>query len=225
MPGILYVISTPIGNLKDITLRAIETLKAVDIIACEDTRHTKKLLSHYGITTPTTSYFEYNKVKKGEYLMRLLEEGKSVGLVSDSGTPGISDPGYNIIKLAIEKEIRIIAIPGPCAFISALILSGMPTDNFLFCGFLSNKGSKRRRQLELLKGQTRTIIFYESPHRILKALQDMLEIFGDRDIFIARELTKVFEELLRMKISEAIRHFTSIPPRGEFILVVKGEKS
>ena len=225
MPGILYVISTPIGNLKDITLRAIETLKAVDIIACEDTRHTKKLLSHYGITTPTTSYFEYNKVKKGEYLMRLLEEGKSVGLVSDSGTPGISDPGYNIIKLAIEKEIRIIAIPGPCAFISALILSGMPTDNFLFCGFLSNKGSKRRRQLELLKGQTRTIIFYESPHRILKALQDMLEIFGDRDIFIARELTKVFEELLRMKISGAIRHFTSIPPRGEFILVVKGEKS
>lgn len=225
MPGILYVISTPIGNLKDITLRAIETLKAVDIIACEDTRHTKKLLSHYGITTPTTSYFEYNKVKKGEYLMRLLEEGKSVGLVSDSGTPGISDPGYNIIKLAIEKEIRIIAIPGPCAFISALILSGMPTDNFLFCGFLSNKGSKRRRQLELLKGQTRTIIFYESPHRILKALQDMLEIFGDRDIFIARELTKVFEELLRMKISEAIRHFTSIPPRGEFILVVRGEKS
>src|SRR3989338_801579 len=225
MPGILYVISTPIGNLKDITLRAIETLKAVDIIACEDTRHTKKLLSHYGITTLTTSYFEYNKVKKGEYLMRLLEEGKSVGLVSDSGTPGISDPGYNIIKLAIEKEIRIIAIPGPCAFISALILSGMPTDNFLFCGFLSNKGSKRRRQLELLKGQTRTIIFYESPHRILKALQDMLEIFGDRDIFIARELTKVFEELLRMKISGAIRHFTSIPPRGEFILVVRGEKS
>lgn len=225
MPGTLYVISTPIGNLKDITLRAIDTLKTVDIIACEDTRHTKKLLSHYGITTSTTSYFEYNKIKKGRYLMQLLEEGRDIGLVSDSGTPGISDPGYNIISLAIEKDIHIVAIPGPCAFISALILSGMPTDNFLFCGFLSHKSSKRRRQLELLKGQPKTIILYESPHRLLKALQDMLDIFGDRDIFIARELTKVFEELLRLKVSGAIRHFTTSPPRGEFILVVKGEKS
>lgn len=225
MPGTLYIVSTPIGNLKDITLRAIETLRAVDVIACEDTRQTKKLLSHYGVSTPTTSYFEYNKVKKGRYLMQLLEEGKSIGLVSDSGTPGISDPGYNIIKLAIESNIRIVSIPGPCAFISALILSGMPTDSFLFCGFLSHKGSKRRRQLELLKGQPKTIILYESPHRLLKALQDMMDIFGDRDIFIARELTKVFEELLRLKISSAIQHFTSILPRGEFILVVRGEKS
>ncbi len=222
MPGKLYIVSTPIGNLKDITFRAIETLKEADLIACEDTRHTKKLLSHYGIITPTTSYFEHNKVRKGEYLVRLLKEGKNIALVSDSGTPGISDPGFKIINLAIEKGVPITIIPGPCAFVSALVLSGMPTDSFVFQGFLSQKKAKRRRQLEALKDEKRTIVLYESPHRLLKALGDILGILGDRDIAITRELTKVFEETLRLKVSKAIQHFTTQAPRGEFVLIIKG---
>lgn len=222
MPGKLYIVSTPIGNLKDITFRAIETLKEADLIACEDTRHTKKLLSHYGIITPTTSYFEHNKVRKGEYLVRLLKEGKNIALVSDSGTPGISDPGFKIINLAIEKGVPITIIPGPCAFVSALVLSGMPTDSFVFQSFLSQKKAKRRRQLEALKDEKRTIVLYESPHRLLKALGDILGILGDRDIAITRELTKVFEETLRLKVSKAIQHFTTQAPRGEFVLIIKG---
>ena len=222
MSGKLFIVSTPIGNLKDITLRAIDTLKEVDLIACEDTRHTKKLLSHYGISTPTTSYFEHNKIKKGEYLVSLLKEDKNVALVSDSGTPGISDPGYKIINLAIENEIPVTIIPGPCAFVSALVLSGMPTDSFIFLGFLSFKGAKRRKQLEALKKEKRTIILYESPHRLVKTLGDILDILEDREIAIARELTKMFEEALRLKVSEAIQHFTKTPPRGEFVLIIKG---
>jgi len=222
MPGQLFIISTPIGNLEDITLRAIETLKKVDLIACEDTRHTKKLLSRYGISTPTTSYFEHNKIRKGRYLVELLKEGKNIGLVSDSGTPGVSDPGYKIIRLAIENDITVTIIPGACAFISGLVLSGMPTDSFVFQGFLSFKSAKRRRQLEALKNEKRTIILYESPHRLLKALGDILDILGDRDIAIARELTKVFEECLRLKASQAIEHFTKNSPRGEFVLVIRG---
>ncbi len=222
MPGTLFIVSTPIGNLKDITLRAIDTLKAVDLIACEDTRHTRRLLSHYGINTPTTSYFEHNKIRKGDYLVRLLKEGKKIALVSDSGTPGISDPGFNIIRLVIENSIPLTVIPGPSALISALILSGMPTDSFSFHGFLSNKRAKRRRQLEPLKTQKNTTVFYESPHRILKTLHDILDVLGDREIVIGRELTKLFEEVLRFKVSEAIQHFTNNPPRGEFILVIKG---
>lgn len=221
MPGTLSIVSTPIGNLNDITFRAIDTLKEVDLIACEDTRHTKKLLSHYAITTPTTSYFEHNKLRKGAYLVQLLKEGKNIALVSDSGTPGISDPGYNIIKLAIENEIPITVIPGPCAFVSALVLSGMPIDSFVFFGFLSHKSAKRRKQLEALKKDERTIILYESPHRLLKTLNDILDILGDREIAITRELTKVFEEVLRLKVTEAIRHFTKNPPRGEFVLIIQ----
>ena len=224
MTGKLYIVSTPIGNLKDITFRAIETLKEVDLIACEDTRHTKKLLSHYTIARPLTSYFEHNKIKKGEYLMRLLKEGRKIALVSDSGTPGISDPGFNIIRLAIENGMPVIAIPGPCAFISALVLSGMPTDSFLFQGFLSYKKAKRRKQLEFLKQEKKTIILYESPHRLLKTLGDILDILGDRHIAITRELTKLFEEILRLKVSSAIQHFTANPPRGEFVLIIKGVK-
>lgn len=222
MPGKLFIVSTPIGNLKDITFRAIETLKAVDLIACEDTRHTRKLLSHYAITTPTTSYFEHNKIKKGEYLMRLLKEGKEIALVADSGTPGISDPGFKIIRLAIENDVPVTVMPGPCAFVSALVLSGIATDSFLFQGFLSNKKAKRRKQLEALKHGKRTIVLYESPHRLLKTLGDILDILGDRDIAITRELTKVFEESLRLKVSSAIQHFTYHPPRGEFVLIIKG---
>ncbi|MFC1509579.1 16S rRNA (cytidine(1402)-2'-O)-methyltransferase [Candidatus Omnitrophota bacterium] len=222
MPGKLFIVSTPIGNLKDITFRAIETLKEVDLIACEDTRHTKKLLSHYDISTPTTSYFEHNKIKKGEYLIGLLKEGKNIALVSDSGTPGISDPGFNIIRLAIQNNIEVTPMPGPSALVTALVVSGMPTDSFVFQGFLSFKKGKRRNQLKALKDEKRTIILYESPHRLLRALGDILDILGDRDIAVSRELTKVFEETLRLKVSSAIKHFTKNPPRGEFVLIIKG---
>ncbi|MBU0758802.1 MAG: 16S rRNA (cytidine(1402)-2'-O)-methyltransferase [Candidatus Omnitrophica bacterium] len=222
MSGKLFIVATPIGNLKDITLRAIETLKSVALIACEDTRHTRKLLDHYGVNTPTTSYFEHNKMKKGRYLVRLLKEGRQVALVSDSGTPGISDPGYNIINLAIKDDIPVTIIPGPCAFVSALVVSGLPTDSFVFHGFLSNKKTKRRRQLEALNPEKKTMILYESPHRIAKTLADILDILGDREIVIVRELTKMFEEIVRSNVSGALEHFIKRPPRGEFILLIRG---
>jgi 16S rRNA (cytidine1402-2'-O)-methyltransferase len=218
----LFIVSTPIGNLKDITFRAVETLKAVSLIACEDTRHTKKLLSHYGISTPTTSYFEYNKIQKGEHLLKILKEGRDIALVSDSGTPGISDPGFNIVRLAIENNIQVVVIPGPSAIIAGIVLSGMPTDSFVFEGFLSQKPGKRRNELKALSQEKRTIVIYESPHRILKTLKDMLDIMGDRDIAICREVTKIFEETIRAKVSEAIEHFTKNEPRGEFTVVIKG---
>lgn len=223
MTGKLFVVATPIGNLKDITFRAIEVLKSVSLIACEDTRHTKKLLSHYSITTPTTSYFEYNKIQKGGYLLRLLKEGKDIALVSDSGTPGISDPGFNIIRLATENNIPVTVIPGPSAIIAGLVLSGLPTDSFVFEGFLAQKQGKRRKELEFLSQEKRTIVLYESPHRLLKTLKDILDIMGNRDIAIIREVTKVFEETIRFKVSEAIEHFTKNQPRGEFIIVIKGK--
>jgi 16S rRNA (cytidine1402-2'-O)-methyltransferase len=223
MTGKLFIVATPIGNLKDITFRAVETLKEADLIACEDTRHTKKLLSHYGITVSVTSYFEHNKIKKGEYLTGLLKEGKNIALVSDSGTPGISDPGYNIINTAIKNNIPVTIIPGPCAFVSALVISGLPTDSFIFHGFLSNKKAKRQRQLEQFRDEKKTMIFYESPHRLLMMLKDMYDVIGNREISVIRELTKIFEESLRLKIDEAIEYFTQKPPRGEFILVVRGK--
>jgi len=223
MTGKLFIVATPIGNLKDITFRAIETLKAVALIACEDTRHTKKLLSHYGISTPTTSYFEYNKIQKGGHLLKLLKEGRDIALVSDSGTPGISDPGFNIVRLAIENSILITVIPGPSAIIAGIVLSGMPTDSFVFEGFLAQRPGKRRNELKALNQEKRTIVIYESPHRILKTLKDILDVMGDRDISVMRELTKVFEETLRLKVSESIEHFTKNSPRGEFIIVIKGK--
>ena len=220
MTGTLYVVATPIGNLEDITLRAIETLKTVDLVAAEDTRHTKILLDRYGIKTPTTSYFEYNKVQKTEYLINFLKEGKSVALVSDAGTPGISDPGYKIIRTSLDNNIPVVPIPGPTGFLTALTVSGKPTDKFTFEGFLSPKPIKRKNQLAKLKTEERTIILYESPHRLLKLLNDILEIFGDADIVLARELTKKFEEIRREKVSASITHFTAHPPKGEFIVIV-----
>src|SRR3989338_6008911 len=213
MTGQLFIVATPIGNLKDITFRAIETLKLVSLIACEDTRHTKKLLSHYGISTSTTSYFEYNKIQKGEHLLRLLKEGKDIALVSDSGTPGISDPGFNIARLAIENDIPITILPGPSAIISGLVLSGMPTDSFVFEGFLSQKPGRRRNELKTLSQEKRTIVIYESPHRLLQTLKDISDIMGNRDVAICREVTKVFEEAIRSKVSEAVEHFKKRAPR------------
>lgn len=216
--GTLYIISTPIGNLKDITFRAIEVLKSVDLIAAEDTRHTKILLAHYSIKTPLTSYFEHNKITKGDYLIKLLKEGKNIGLVSDAGTPGISDPGSHIIKLAIQNEIRIEHIPGPTALIAALVLSGMPTDKFIFEGFLSSKPGTRKNRLKEFLGEKRTIIFYESPHRLVGTLRDIYEVFGDIKIACLRELTKKFEEIKRQTVSELIEHFTEHRALGEFIV-------
>ena len=220
MPGTLYIVSTPIGNLTDITLRAIETLKTVDLIACEDTRHTKILLDRYGIKTPTTSFFEYNKIQKADYLLRQLKEGRSVALVSDAGTPGISDPGYNIIKLAIDNTIPIIAIPGPTAFVKALVVSGKPTHKFTFEGFLSNKSQARKNRLKVLKEEGRTAVLYESPHRIIKLLEDILAVYGDITVVLTRELTKKFEDVRREKVGVLLSHFKATPPRGEFIVVI-----
>lgn len=221
MSGTLYIVATPIGNLADITLRAIETLKSVDLIAAEDTRHTRILLEHYGIKTPSTSYFEYNKIKKTDYLLGLLKEGKSIALVSDAGTPGISDPGSAIIRLCIDNAVPIVPIPGPSGVITALTLSGKPTGSFTFEGFLSNKQAKRRNQLIKLKDEGRTAVIYESPHRIVKLLADIKEIYGpDIEIVVAREITKKFEEVIRSTADDLIDRFTSRPPKGEFIVII-----
>ncbi len=220
MPGTLYIVSTPVGNLADITLRAIDTLKSVDLIAAEDTRHTKILLDRYQITTPTTSYFEYNKAQKTEYILELLQNGKSIALVSDAGTPGISDPGYRVIRMCIDNNISVVPIPGASGLLTALVVSGKPTDKFTFEGFLSNKPIKRKNQLAKLKLEDRTIVLYESPHRISKLLADILEIYGDVEIVVAREMTKKFEELRREKVSASLEHFKSVTPKGEFIVII-----
>ena len=216
----LYIVSTPIGNLKDITVRAIEVLKSVDLIACEDTRHTKVLLNHYGIQTPTTSYFQHNKITKGEYLIRLLREDKSIALVCDAGTPGILDPGYHIINLAIKNNIGITLIPGPTAFINALILSGKPAHQFIFAGFLPRGPLARKNRLREISGLNYTAIFYESCHRILKALQDIQDTLGGREIACARELTKKFEEIKRGSAKDILEGLKQRKPRGEFVIVI-----
>jgi 16S rRNA (cytidine1402-2'-O)-methyltransferase len=216
----LYIVATPIGNLKDITLRALDTLRQADLIAAEDTRHTKILLNHYQITTPITSYFEHNKFKKGDYLLGLLKEGKDIALVTDAGTPGVSDPGFHLIRLAQENNIPMTAVPGPTALIAALTLSGLPAHNFVFEGFLSVKTQSRRQKLESLKSEGRTVIFYESPHRITKTLKDIEEVLKDPIVVCARELTKKFEEIKRGKAGELARDFTEHKPRGEFVLLL-----
>lgn len=218
--GRLFIISTPIGNLDDITIRAIDTLKNVDLIACEDTRRTRILTDKYGITKPLISFYSYNKIKRLDYLISQIESGKDVGLVSDAGTPGISDPGYTIIKKALENNIDIESIPGPTALIDALVVSGKPTNKFVFEGFLSNKASQRRKQLKEFKKEKRTIILYESPHRLLKLLNDIIEVLGDVQVVCARELTKKFEEIRREKTSNLIEHFSKNKPRGEFIVII-----
>jgi 16S rRNA (cytidine1402-2'-O)-methyltransferase len=216
----LYIVATPIGNLKDITLRAIEVLKEVDMIACEDTRHTRILLAHYDIKTPTTSFFQHNRVTKADVLIKMLEDGKDVALVSDAGTPGILDPGYNLINLAIENRIPMTSIPGPTAFIQALVLSGKPAHKFVFEGFLPNKPISRRNRLAELSKLDYTIIFYESCHRIIATLEDVGSIWPDKQVVICRELTKKFEEILRGLPKELIQHFQAAKPRGEFVVIL-----
>lgn len=221
LKGTLYLVGTPIGNLEDITLRALRILKEVDIIAAEDTRESKKLLNYYKITTSLTSYHSYNKRKKGDILIKLLQAGKNIALVSDKGMPGISDPGYHLIQLSITNGIKTIPIPGPTALITGLSISGLPTDSFVFLGFLSAKEGRRKKQILGLKEEKRTMVIYESPHRIHKTLENIKEILGDREAVIARELTKKFEEVVRGKISGLIKN---VKPRGEITLIIKGRE-
>ncbi|MCK9594101.1 MAG: 16S rRNA (cytidine(1402)-2'-O)-methyltransferase [Candidatus Omnitrophica bacterium] len=216
----LYVVATPIGNLGDVTLRAIEVLKSVDLIACEDTRHSRILLDHYGIKTPTTSFFQHNRFTKGESLLRILKEGKDIALVSDAGTPGILDPGYNLVNLAITNSIPMTLIPGPTALINALVLSGKPAHKFVFEGFLPNKPIARRNRLQELSKMDYTIVFYESCHRILDTLSAIRDIWPGKEVVICRELTKKFEEVLRAKPETIISHLKSHSFKGEFVVVV-----
>jgi len=216
----LYIVATPIGNLKDISLRAIDTLKSVDLIACEDTRHTKILLDEYGIKKPTTSFFQHNRQQKADYLIGLLKDGKDVALVSDAGMPGILDPGYNLINLAIKNDIAITVIPGPSAFVNALVLSGKPAHEFYFVGFLPAKKISRQNKLKALGKLKTTIICYESCHRILATLEDIGKVFGDKEIILTRELTKKFEEVIRGNHCEILSKFKSRRPLGEYVLII-----
>jgi len=218
----LYLVATPIGNLEDITFRALKILKQVDLIAAEDTRRTRELLSHYDLHTPLTSYHRHNQAGKAPYLLRLLQEGKNIALVSDAGLPGISDPGEELVKQAIAAAIKVIPIPGANAALTALIASGLPTGRFVFEGFLPRTAKTRRKKLAQLKNEERTLIFYEAPHRLVATLEDMAAIMGERSIAIGRELTKKFETIWRGTITEALNHYRANPPRGEFTLIVSG---
>ncbi len=223
--GVLYICPTPIGNLEDITLRTLRILKEVDLIAAEDTRHTIKLLNHYDIKKPLISYHEHNKIVKGNILIEKLKNGMNIGLVTDAGMPGISDPGVDIINLSIKNDIKIIALPGATASITGLVISGLPTDKFVFEGFLPSKRKDRLNELERLKTEERTIIIYEAPHRILALLKDMKEVIGNRQISISRELTKIHEETFRGTIDQGLDKFEKEKPKGEFVLIIRGAEA
>jgi 16S rRNA (cytidine1402-2'-O)-methyltransferase len=219
--GKLYVVATPIGNLEDITYRAIRILREVDLIACEDTRQTRKLLEHYGIEKPTTSYHDYNEQERAPELVAKLQQGLSIAQVSDAGMPGISDPGYRVVRLAIEQGISVVPIPGASALVSALAASGLPTDAFEFRGFLPAKSGQRRTALETLRDAQQTVIFYEAPHRISETLREIVEILGSqRQVVIARELTKIHEEFIRGTAAEVLKSLNSRELRGEITLLI-----
>ncbi len=219
-PG-LYIVGTPIGNLEDITLRALRVLKEVDVIACEDTRQTQKLLNHYGIDRPTVSYHEHNEMTRAPELVRQLEEGGRIALVTDAGMPGISDPGFRLISLAVRHHIPVVPIPGASAFLAALVASGLPTDSFRFSAFLPARRGQRRRVLEEMKDLPRTQIFYEAPHRIEEALQDVVDVLGgERHVVIAREVTKLHEEFLRGRADNLLDQVRARPLKGEITLLI-----
>lgn len=223
MMGILYLCATPIGNMEDITLRCLKVLREVDIIAAEDTRRTSKLLNHYEIKNSLISYYEHNKKTKGEKIINILLEGKNVALVTDAGMPCISDPGEDLVKLSLENNIEVVAIPGASASLTALSVSGLATNRFVFEGFLAVKGKNRIKRLEEIAQEKRTIILYEAPHRLLLTLKDLLKYLGNRNISISRELTKKFEETIRTDIKGAIDTFTDRDIKGEFVLVIEGK--
>jgi 16S rRNA (cytidine1402-2'-O)-methyltransferase len=222
MAGVLYVVATPIGNLEDITLRALRVLKEVNRIAAEDTRHTQTLLNHYGITTPLTSYHEHNERSKVRSLIERLARGENIALVSDAGTPAISDPGYRLVSAAIREKLSVVPIPGASAALAVLSASGLPSDRFAFEGFLPAARQERKNKLQALKGETRTMIFYEAPHRLKESLEDLLQIFGDREISIGREMTKLHEEFLRGAVSAVLLQLAERDVKGELTLIVHG---
>ena len=223
MTGKLYLCATPIGNLGDVSARCLEVLSSADLVAAEDTRRTLQLLNHFGITKPLTSYHEHNKREKGEYIISLLKDGKNVALVSDAGTPAISDPGEDMVRLCIENGIEVTSVPGPVAAINALILSGLNTSRFAFEGFLSVNKRHRREHLDSIKNDTRTLIFYEAPHKLKNTIADMQSAFGgERRIALARELTKIHEEILRFTLDEAAAYYEENAPRGEYVIIVEG---
>ncbi len=220
--GTLYLCATPIGNLQDITLRVLETLKTVDLIACEDTRKTLQLLNHFSISKPVTSYYEHNKMVKGDVLLQQLKEGKNIALVSDAGMPGISDPGYDLVQQCLEEDIPFTVLPGAVAAVTGLVLSGLPTQRFAFEGFIPRVKKERLQFFQNLRQEERTMIFYESPHRLEDTLKTMAEVFPDRPMAAARELTKKFEEIVRGTPSEVLAHFAEQGIRGEFVLLLHG---
>lgn len=220
--GTLYLVATPIGNLEDLSYRARRVLAEVDVIACEDTRHTRHLLAHYGITTSLVSYHEHNEARRTAELLRRLRGGENVALVSDAGTPAVSDPGYTLIREAGAAGLPVVSIPGPSAVIAALTVSGLPPDRFVFVGFLPRKSGERRRALGEIATVPWTLVMFEAPHRITAVLHDVREVFGDRRIALARELTKKFEDVFRGTVSEALEHVRVHPPRGEFTIVLEG---
>ncbi|MDI6840746.1 MAG: 16S rRNA (cytidine(1402)-2'-O)-methyltransferase [bacterium] len=218
----LYLVSTPIGNLGDITLRAIKVLKSVDLIVAEDTRRTKILLKHYNIDKPMTSFHDHNKFERTPLIISELKSGKSIALVSDSGTPGVSDPGFYLVREAIKSNLRVTSIPGPSAAISGLVCSGLPTDRFVFEGFLPRRSGMRKKRLKELVNESRTMVFFEAPHRLVHFMKDTLEVLGDRRVALIRELTKKFEEVKRGVLSELIDYYSHNQPRGEFVIVMEG---
>lgn len=223
MAGTLYLVATPIGNLEDITLRALRILREVDLIAAEDTRQTIKLLNHYEIKNKLVSYHEHNKMEKGQDLVSRLLDGQNIALVSDAGCPGISDPGEELIRLAVEKGINVTMVPGPAAVIAGVVLSGLPSGRFSFEGFLPVNKRARGERLREIKEHTQTLVFYEAPHKLIHTLRDLKEAFGNRRIALARELTKVHEEVIRCTLDEAIRKYENETPKGEYVLILEGE--
>ena len=220
--GTLYLCATPIGNLQDITLRVLETLKTVDLVACEDTRKTLQLLNHFEISKPVTSYYEHNKMSKGDVIIQQLKDGKNIALVSDAGMPGISDPGYDLVQQCLAEDIPFTVLPGAVAAVTGLVLSGLPTDRFSFEGFIPRQKKERLQYFQNLVQEERTMIFYESPHRLEDTLKTLIEVFPDRPMAAARELTKKFEEIVRGTPSEVLAHFEAEGIRGEFVLLLHG---
>ena len=220
-PGILYLVATPIGNLEDITARALRMLAEVDLIACEDTRHTRVLLNHYRIDTKTVSYHEHNEQARAEELCVMIEDGRNVAIVSDAGTPGVNDPGYRVVRAAVARGLRVVSVPGASAFVAALVASGLPTDEFFFGGFLPARTHARRARLAEVRALGATLIFYEAPHRVAASLADARDILGEREAVVARELTKLHEELVRGRLSELAARFSpERAARGEMVLVI-----
>ena len=220
--GTLYLCATPIGNLQDITLRVLETLKTVDLVACEDTRKTLQLLNHFEISKPVTSYYEHNKMSKGDVIIQQLKDGKNIALVSDAGMPGISDPGYDLVQQCLAEDIPFTVLPGAVAAVTGLVLSGLPTNRFSFEGFIPRQKKERLQYFQNLVQEERTMIFYESPHRLEDTLKTLIEVFPDRPMAAARELTKKFEEIVRGTPSEVLAHFEAEGIRGEFVLLLHG---